>query len=313
MEKALLVTLIKVVDLAIMISITNYLLVPRLLYQKKYSLFIGCFIAMVLLSSIAKMHLLGRVLNSPQLYDFSSNLKARVYDNMLPHFFLVMAGAAIKLMMDYGRLQQRILVVAKEKAEAELNFLKSQINPHFMFNSLNAVYFLIDKSNAAARTALHQFSALLRYQLYEMNDTRIPIEKEIRFLQDYVALQQLRTNDTCSIVFDCDPAVKNFTIEPLLLIPFVENAFKHLGQTHPSASCIHIAMAWDGLRFVFNIKNTMDTLVPTDAAHQGIGLKNVRQRLAILYPGKHTLVAERQEQLFVVALTIQLEKAPNDN
>src|SRR5205814_8669152 len=122
----------------------------------------------------------------------SGNLKARIYDNIIPHFFLVLTGAAFKLMTDYTRIQQRMVEMAKEKAEAELNFLKSQINPHFLFNSINSVYFLIDKNNVVAREALHKFSEMLRYQLYECRDDKIAVEKEISFLQDYVDLQKLR-------------------------------------------------------------------------------------------------------------------------
>lgn len=175
--KAFQVTLIKVVDLALMISITNYILIPRLLYRKRYAWFVLCFVLLVVFSSVMKMNILGRLMNSPQLYSLEGNLKARIYDNVIPHFFLVIAGAAIKLMLDYGKLQQRMADTAREKAEAELNFLKSQINPHFLFNSLNSVYFLIDKENDGARNALHKFSEMLRYQLYEMNDATIPVEK----------------------------------------------------------------------------------------------------------------------------------------
>ena len=97
------------------------------------------------------MNILGHVMNAPQMMDLSGNLKVRIYDNIIPHFFLVLSGAAIKLMMDYTEMQRRMIEMAKEKAEAELNFLKSQINPHFLFNSLNSVYFLIDKNNATIK------------------------------------------------------------------------------------------------------------------------------------------------------------------
>ncbi|MBL7748801.1 MAG: histidine kinase, partial [Chitinophagaceae bacterium] len=130
-EMAFKVTLIKVADLAAMIYLTNYLLIPFLLYKKRYLLFGLCFVAMVFGSSILKMNILGHLLNSPGLINWSQDLKTRIYDNILPHFFLVIAGAAVKLVSDYAKLQQRMAETAKEKAEAELNFLKSQINPHF--------------------------------------------------------------------------------------------------------------------------------------------------------------------------------------
>jgi sensor histidine kinase YesM len=180
--RAFTITLIKVIDLALMIYVTNYVLLPKLFYKKKYALFILCFVLLVLTSSILKMNILGRIMDAPQLYSLSGDLKRRIYDNVLPHFFLVIAGAAVKLMIDYSRLQQRMAETAKEKAEAELNFLKSQINPHFLFNSLNSVYFLIDKNNTEARESLHKFSDMLRYQLYEMKGNKIPVEREINYL-----------------------------------------------------------------------------------------------------------------------------------
>ena len=176
--KAFEVTLIKVTDLALMVYITNYLLIPKLLYNRKYAWFALAFVAMISISSVIKMNILGHVTNNPALLSLSGNLKARIYDNVIPHFFLVLSGAAFKLMMDYTKMQQHMVEMAKEKAEAELNFLKSQINPHFLFNSLNSVYFLIEKNNVEARGALHKFSAMLRYQLYEMNGDKIAIEKE---------------------------------------------------------------------------------------------------------------------------------------
>ncbi|MCC5758109.1 sensor histidine kinase, partial [Klebsiella pneumoniae] len=133
-------------------------------------------------------------------------------------------------MIDNARLQQRLAETARQRAEAELNFLKSQINPHFLFNSLNSVYFLIDKSNLPARQALEKFSDMLRFQLYETAGTRIPVEKEIRYLQDYMDLQKLRTDTGYEISFRVGEGVAGFAIEPLLLIPFIENAFKHISH-----------------------------------------------------------------------------------
>ena len=184
------VTLIKVIDLAALVYFTNYFLIPKLLYKKKYFLFAIILISLIVCSSLLKMNIIGRMTNNPALLNISGNWKARVYDNIIPHFFLVLAGAAFKLMFDYTAMQKKMADMAKEKAEAELSFLKSQINPHFLFNSINAVYFLIDKENKEAREALHKFSDMLRYQLYETGGDKIPIEKEIDFLNDYVSLQK---------------------------------------------------------------------------------------------------------------------------
>ena len=299
------VTLVKVADLALMVYITNYLLIPWLLYKRRYLLFALCFIGLIVTSSIIKMHILGRVINNPALLDFSGNWKARIYDNIIPHFFLVISGAAVKLMMDYTRMQQRMVEMAKEKAEAELNFLKSQINPHFLFNSLNSVYFLIDKNNADARGALHKFSGMLRYQLYEMNGDKVPVEKEIDYLKDYIDLQKLRKDEHYAVEFSCSPGVKGFSIEPLLLIPFVENAFKHISHHKNQLNFIKLSLGMKNGSLHFMLENSKEAIEKSTDRHSGIGLSNVRRRLDLLYPGKHDLKISNGIDSFKVDLTIK--------
>ena len=306
------VTLIKVADLALMVYITNYLLIPKLLYKKKYILFVLAFVSMIVISSAIKMNILGRLLDSPALLNLTGNFKARIYDNVIPHFFLVLSGAAFKLMIDYGKMQQRMVEMAKEKAEAELNFLKSQINPHFLFNSLNSVYFLIDKNNIDARDALHKFSDMLRYQLYEMNDDTVPVEKEIQYLQDYIALQKLRKDDHYAIEFNCSPDVKGFSIEPLLLIPFVENACKHISHHKNQLNFINLQLGMVKGQFNFTIENSKEhahgalRFEKITEKHSGIGLANVKRRLELLYPGKHILEIKNEANIFTVVLQLKI-------
>ena len=300
------VTLIKVADLAIMIYVTNYIFIPGLLYKKKYAWFIFCFIAMIVSSSILKMYVIGHVINSPALINFTANLKARIYDNIIPHFFLVTAGVAIKLLVDYIRMQKRMVVLAKEKAEAELNFLQSQINPHFLFNSLNSIYFLIDKNNSGARDALHKFSAMLRYQLYEMNGERISIEKEINYLKDYIDLQKLRKDEYYKVTVTITDTVKGFFIEPLLLIPFVENAFKHISHYKQQINFVQLNMYCKNGEFNFVIENSKEAAGISTEKHGGIGLKNVQKRLELLYPQKHHLHIQNHEEIYRVDLKIKI-------
>jgi sensor histidine kinase YesM len=303
--KAFKVTFIKVTELAAMIYITNYILIPQLLYKKQYVWFVVIFITMIFCSSIIKMNIIGRLINNPQLIHWSANLKKSLYDNIIPHFFLVIAGAAIKLMFDYGKLQQRMVETAKEKAEAELNFLKSQINPHFVFNSLNSVYFLINKDNADARGALHKFSEMLRYQLYEVKDDKIPIEKEIHYLKDYMDMQQLRKDEKYAVQFNCAPDVKGFSIEPLLLVPFVENAFKHVSHFNDKTNFVKVDMLIADRFFIFSIVNSKEQQQTTEQ-HGGIGLNNVKRRLELLYPDRHELKIDNTENVFTVQLNLQL-------
>jgi two-component system, LytTR family, sensor kinase len=218
----------------------------------------------------------------------------------------VLTGAAFKLMMDYTRMQQRMVEMAKEKAEAELNFLKSQINPHFLFNSINSVYFLIDKSNAGAREALHKFSGMLRYQLYEMNGSSIPVEKEINYLKDYIDLQKLRKDENYSVEFNCSAGVKGFLIEPLLLVPFVENAFKHISHYKNRLNFIQLDLSMNNGAFHFKLENSKEPVEKNTDGHSGIGLNNVKRRLELLYPEKHQLKITNKADTYEVDLIIHI-------
>ena len=300
------ITLLKVADLAFLVYITNYLLIPGLLYKKKYAAFTIVFVLMIAASAALKVFMIGKILNQPDLFSLSGNLKTSLYENVISDFFLVITGAAFRLIFDYIQIQQRMTEVAKEKAETELNFLKSQINPHFLFNSLNSVYFLINKDNAEARGALHKFSEMLRYQLYEMNGDHIPVEKEITYLKDYVVLQQLRKDEKYSVQFNCSPDVKGFLIEPLLLIPFVENAFKHISHNSDNSNFVKMDMSRSNGALLFTVENSKEPGLQRSEKKGGIGLANVKRRLELLYPGKHELNIEETDKTFLVKLNLQV-------
>ncbi|MGB8191299.1 MAG: histidine kinase [Chitinophagaceae bacterium] len=305
---AIKITAIKVIDLALMVYITNLLLIPRLLYRKKFVVFTIVYVCMIFCSSIFKISLLAEVLNIPN-FSVWSNFKSRLYDNIIPHYLLVSTGAAIKLLMDYGRAQKRLAEITKERAEAELKFLKSQINPHFIFNSINSVYFLIDKSNKEAREALHKFSEMLRYQLYECGGEKINIEKELMYLQDYVDLQRLRKDDQYSVQYSCEPGMKGFSIEPLLLIPFVENSFKHISHFGSGKiNQVTIDVSRSNGDFFFSVANTVDySSKGSTEPIGGIGLKNVKRRLELLYPEKHALDITEEDGWFKVGLKLKVD------
>lgn len=304
-SKALQITVVKVLDLALMVYIANDLLIPKLLYRKHYVVFTVTLLLMIVASSASKMYLTGYILNSPALYHWTGNLKSRIYDNVIPHIFLVIAGMAFKLMADHNKMQKRLLEIAREKAETELNFLKAQINPHFLFNSLNAVYFLIDKNNYEAREALHKFSDMLRYQLYGAKEEKIAIEKELRYLEDYIGLQKLR-NENCVVRVNVAPSLSSFSIEPFLLLPFVENSFKHLSHfCNGRQNEVAIALVRDNGEMEFTVSNTTENN-STKEGEGGIGLTNVKRRLELLYPKKHQLLIQETEGWFCVNLKLKI-------
>ncbi|MGZ8543960.1 MAG: sensor histidine kinase [Flavisolibacter sp.] len=296
------ITTVKTLDLAILVYLANLVLIPGLLYRKKFTAFIITYILMILVSSIIKMYITGSIAEGNP----GVGLKERVYNNVIPHFFLVTAGVAIKLIIDYINIQKRLAEVAKEKAESELNFLKSQINPHFLFNSLNSVYFLIDRQNTEARKALHTFSEMLRYQLYEVKGEKISIDKEISYLRDYIDLQRLRKDEHSCISLDIEEGLPGFSIEPLLLIPFVENAFKYLSQGIRKNE-IHVGLSMKNGLMHFRVRNTTDGRTkPLLPECGGIGLVNVKRRLELLYPGRHQLDIQNAGGWFDVQLEIKL-------
>jgi LytS/YehU family sensor histidine kinase len=221
---------------------------------------------------------------------------------------LVSTGVAFKLFLDHATAQKRIGEIAKEKAETELHFLKSQINPHFLFNSINSVYFLIDKKNEDARNALHTFSEMLRYQLYECNGNKVSLQKEIAFVKDYINVQELRKNKNLEIHFEVAKNYNDLYIEPLLLIPFVENAFKHLshfddGRKDVINICVDVKE--NNLQFVVE-NTTYSNKIKAMPNESGIGLTNLKRRLELLYPDKHDLKIENDNDWFKASLSIQL-------
>jgi LytS/YehU family sensor histidine kinase len=204
-------------------------------------------------------------------------------------------------------LQQAMLKrIQMENLETELRYLKAQMNPHFLFNSINTIYFQIDKKNIEARTSLQKFAELLRYQLYDCNEDTISIEKEIEYLKSYIDLQRLRKNNNHSINFNAGEEVKGFALAPLLLLPFVENAFKHLSNFDDKPNHVNVNLYRQNGHFEFEVSNSKNNTEATNV-HNGIGLKNVQRRLELLYANKYSLAIDKSENHYTVNLKIQLQ------
>ena len=298
------VTAIKVIVLALLIYVTNYLLIPRLLYKKKYFQFFFIYLVMIVGMGMLKLKIIMSLVY-PHLEPFA-NFKTRFYDNIIPVFLLVTTGAACRLIKDYLQTQRRLTEIAQEKADTELKFLKSQINPHFLFNSLNAIYFLIDRENTEARKTLLQFADLLRYQLYDCNADTIAIETEVAYLQDYIRLQKLRKDTNYEVAVNVKSEIEGFKIVPLLLIPFVENAFKHISH-HPNGSnFVHVELSRNNGSFLFSVENSKENQLQKTLIPGGIGLNNVKRRLELLYPDRHQLKIQNEEHTFKVQLELHV-------
>jgi LytS/YehU family sensor histidine kinase len=305
-QVAIVVTVIKIISLAILVYTTNYLLIPKLLYRKKYILFALIYLAWIFAIGSLKVYFNEKVLTPYfRAAEVFSDFKERIYDNIIPLFLLTSTAAATKILVDFVRSQRKLSEISREKSETELKFLKSQINPHFLFNSLNSVYFLIDRQNKEARQTLLQFSDLLRYQLYDCNADTVDIEKEVSYLRDYCALQQLRKDSNYEVQIITDKT-NGFSIVPLLLIPFVENAFKHISHYTDRRNFVEIKMCREGNKFLFMVSNSKESGQLITEPRSGIGLANVKRRLELMYPGRHSLSIQDEDSVFKVNLELEI-------
>ena len=217
----------------------------------------------------------------------------------------------IKFTSDSIALQDanlRIKEIEREKMSAELRALKAQINPHFFFNTLNSIYALsLDKSDKAPELIL-KLSELMRYVIYDTRDERIPMKKQLSFIESYIYLERLRADAERILDLDVRGDHLETSIAPLLLEPFVENAFKHGAREKENRPFIRIRIDLTTQKKVgFIIENNKDKIAQTDNGSRdmrGIGLANIRKRLELLYPGKHQLHITESPELYKVELTI---------
>jgi hypothetical protein len=229
--------------------------------------------------------------------------------NALPATIAAMTFAmSIKLTKNWIQTERRHQLLENEKLETELKFLKNQFNPHFLFNTINSIFFLIHKNPDKASASLAKFSDLLRYQLYECNDQQIPLSKEISFLENSIELERLRLNKNIEVTFRMDQQpVGHLGVAPFILMPFVENAFKHVSKDTDKDNWIRIRLDIDQQRLDFSISNSVSQNAFKEViSYGGIGLKNVRRRLDLLYPGQYNLDIQNDNSSFAVRLQLQL-------
>ena len=223
------------------------------------------------------------------------------------YFIYIAITSLIKLSRGWFELQatqQKLAETEKEKLSAELQSLKNQVNPHFLFNSLNSIYSLVLNQDKVAPDIILKLSQVLRYMLYEAEKDQMPLEKEISCLKDYVDLSRLRTNS--KIDFTIDGATNDRMISPLILLPLVENAIKY-GGSGASAGRIDLALEVDENSLHFHSSNSIVKLDEVHAKeHSGLGLKNVKRRLQLLYPEAHHFEIDQTKDTFEVKLQITL-------
>ncbi len=298
--------------LAISVYINLTILIPVFLQKRhywKFILFQLCNIILFFLLDIFSSILLFN--NNYNTY-FSANIPAIarygilfLSEAFLVGFFIT-TTTFIKLLRDWFTMQDNTLKLKemeRQKLESELNSLKSQINPHFLFNTLNNIYSLSLDNSSKTPEMILKLSELMRYIIYDCRQITVPLRKEIEFIQNYISLEQLRLGEQMQVYFESE-ITDDINIAPLLFINFVENAFKHSSKSNDSHIKIKLNQTSKS-SICFKVENSKEA----DSNHEfnpysGIGLENVRKRLDLLYPKCHTLEIEKKATIFSINLTI---------
>jgi sensor histidine kinase YesM len=285
----------------------NNLIVPRFLLKTKYVLFVSLTLTTIALSAwvraLVALQMNLNIFHVTPLVDFRT-LYFNSVVNISVWVLLITIG---KMLIEKMQTRQVLERLEKERVKNELDYLKAQINPHALFNSLNTIYGHIDKTNQVARKILLQFSELLRYQLYECGAEKVSLEKEVKYIENYVAFQRLRKNENLMVSFKTEVNEPGLTIAPLMLIVLIENAFKFVSNFPDAENKITIRIHTEDHVLhtsFFNTKDRQHNGVPKNS--KGIGIANLTRRLDLLYANKYDLSTQNGTDSYETHLTIDL-------
>ena len=290
------------IPLLFLVYINLVVLIPRFLQQRRYILFV--LLGAATLYGAYGLHELTFEILLPILpteYYMVSFTDWEVLVTIFTIYFVL--TTLLKLSKSWYVLQQ----VEKEKLAIELNSLKTQVNPHFLFNSLNSIYSLsLSKSERTPESVL-ELSNLLRYMLYEVAEDKVELGKEIEMMENYIELQKLRADQSADIRFELSGEPENKRIAPLLFFPLIENSFKHGVKGVSNEGYVHIAIQTEDKKLQFNIANNKGQVDEVEhGKYGGIGLENVKRRLALIYPKQHEFKLTETDDLYQVTLSIDL-------
>ncbi|NOR73699.1 MAG: histidine kinase [Draconibacterium sp.] len=294
----------------------NYYLIPRFLFTKKY----GKFVLLSFYTLVISIWL--ELLISLSIFIFIGNyqmykMDPSSFDAVLLFvglYFIIIVATAIKLVRHSFQIQKKNreldnlkLETELKLKEAELKLLKAQIHPHFLFNTLNNLYGLtLEKSDKAPDLVL-KLSEILDYILYRCNEKRVSLSEEIHNLKNYIEIEKIRYSEELKLELHFPENTNNLSIAPLIILPFVENAFKHGVSNYPGIATVKINILLTGNNLIFNIKNSKNPNIKKNKNYtKGIGLNNVKKRLNLIYPEKYILSINDYSETFLVNLTLQL-------
>ncbi len=240
-----------------------------------------------------------------ETYEQNDNSSYRWLMRNIPPLVISLLGSSLVSLSRLANEKEKALIqLEKAKLETEIKFLKSQINPHFLFNALHNIYGLTIIQPDRASEQLVKLSDILRYMLYDSNAEKVPLQREVEYLKNYIELAQLKDSRGMDITFAIGEGYEGLKVAPLLFIPFVENAFKHSQIEDLQNGYIHISLNTQGNSLIFEVDNSKPQVEYSKDKIGGIGLKNIQQRLKLLYPEKNDLHIEETEANFKIQLEL---------
>ncbi len=220
--------------------------------------------------------------------------------------FIVIFIGMLRFAEDWFQLEARKKEIENEKLTAELRFLKAQINPHFLFNTLNNLYYLAFTQSPNTTVVIDKLSQMMRYMIYDSNHPKVPLKKEIEYMENYISLEQLRLDNQVPISLEVEGDTAPVMIEPFLFITFLENAFKHGVSSNAENAWVKAQIEVEGNRCCYTVENSRLAQKENHEGKSGIGLQNLRRRLELSYPDRHTLEVHETAQKYRVQLTLEL-------
>jgi len=289
----------------------NYFwLIPALYFREKYLYYIAgiitCYVVIALLPDLLVPGNHGTPTGPPPDH-FNTAMPGGPPSHVIPRFEHLFQFIIVLILSALIRINNRLKQSEKEKVNAELSYLKAQINPHFLFNTLNSIYSSAIEENADnTASAVVKLSGMMRYVISEAHHDYVSLEKEIAYITDYIALQKIRLGDTVQVNYQVSGNATGKKIAPLVLISFIENAFKHgVNPEEKSAIATDIRITAQHLQLL--VINSKVKTVNSDDRSTSIGIENTRNRLQLLYPAKHELVIKEDAKEFIVSLKINLQ------
>jgi len=281
-----------------MVYISIYIFLPRLLLKGKLSLYILSTVLLIVAVVILQHKIFDNCAECEAI-TLAEYLFAFIYSS-----FIVGAATGIKFLKHYIKEQKKINSIQQDQFESELVYLKDQMNPHFLFNSLNGIYVLNQRDPKMAGDAILKLSDILRYQLYESDKEEVPILGEVEFIEQFLELEKMRKKNL-NFMITRGSDLKDEYIAPYILMPFVENAIKHSASTNEQEIEIRVNIDQrEDDSIIFNVTNTIPES-PLEHATGGIGIRNVKRRLDLVYPDRHSLEVQKKESNYSVSLQIK--------